>query len=73
MERDKKNMKKWIFTLTPLRILLRLSAAGAKHLLCSSVPKAQGISPEKFSGAGCRGSGENRKYISICIYTNVVL
>ena len=28
MERDKKNLKKWIFALTPLRILLRSSAAG---------------------------------------------
>jgi len=36
VERDKKILKKWIFALTPLRILLR-----------SSVPKAQGISPNE--------------------------
>jgi len=52
VERDKKKLKKWIFVRNYLRILPHSSvpkaqAAGAKHLLRSSVPKAQGISPNE--------------------------
>jgi len=47
VERDKDFSKNFIFAFDPLRILLHSSAARAKHLLCSSVPKAQGISPNE--------------------------